>query len=184
MDDFDNIALKLVVAGPVGAGKTTAIQSISESEPISTEMPLSESPMGEKATTTVAFDFSSVMLDDQIPLFIYGLPGQRRFEHMWPLILEGAIGVVLVLDGSSPDIKSHCHEWMHSLTETDDSLPIVIGVTKTDLNTKLNLRALRENLSQKGHILPVFSFDARDSNQTRHLIRALLVSMEQQCPTN
>lgn len=178
MDDFEAIAIKLVVAGPVGAGKTTAIHSISESEPVSTEMPLSEMSMGEKTTTTVAFDFSTVMLDDHTPLFIYGLPGQRRFEHMWPIILEGAIGVVLVLDGCDPEVESHCHEWINSLMGIDETLPIVIGVTKTDIGAAVNLRSLRAALCKSGYILPVFSFDARNPEQTRHLIRALLVSME------
>lgn len=106
---------KLVFAGPVGAGKTTSIRSLSDTAPVSTEMPMTDGAMGEKTTTTVALDFSMVLLDDGTPLHIYGLPGQDHFSHMRPIVLEGAIGVVVVLPGDHDDIEDACERWLRSI---------------------------------------------------------------------
>lgn len=178
MQDINSSAVKLVIAGPVGAGKTTTIRTLSDSEPVSTEMPMSEPAMGDKTTTTVAFDFSTVMLEDGQPLFIYGLPGQERFEHMWPIVLEGAFGVLLVLDASDEALESQCLGWLNALESYSPGIPVVIGLTKTDLLDQPNPRPLRAVLAEKGMVLPVFSFDARNRPQADHLIRALLASLE------
>lgn len=177
MENPDSAAVKLVIAGPVGAGKTTTIRSLSETEPLSTEMPMTEAAMGDKTTTTVAFDFSTVMLDEEVPLFIYGLPGQSRFQHMWPIILEGAFGVVLVLDARDEVLEGTCQEWLGVLEEIVPGLPVVIGVTKTDTLEAPSLRSLRSALASKGIVLPVFTFDARNREQANHVIRALLATM-------
>ena len=177
MQDINSSAVKLVIAGPVGAGKTTTIRTLSDSEPVSTEMPMSEPAMGDKTTTTVAFDFSTVLLDDGQPLFIYGLPGQERFEHMWSIILEGAFGVLLVLDATGERLQHECEGWLAAIEKIAPGTPVVIGLTKTDLLTKPDLRSLRANLAKQGLVLPVFSFDARDKAQANHMVRALLASI-------
>lgn len=178
MHDIDSSAVKLVIAGPVGAGKTTTIRTLSDAEPVSTEMPMTEPAMGDKTTTTVAFDFSTVMLDDGQPLFIYGLPGQERFEHMWSIVLEGAFGVLLVLDASDKALEIECLRWLKALETYAPDIPVVIGLTKTDLLELPNQRQLRSVLAENGILLPVFSFDARNRPQADHLIRALLASLE------
>lgn len=177
MQDIDSNAVKLVIAGPVGAGKTTTIRTLSDAEPVSTEMPMTDPAMGDKTTTTVAFDFSTVMLAGGLPLFVYGLPGQSRFEHMWSIILEGAFGVLLVLDASDEQLHEHCQSWLDGLARIAPGIPVVIGLTKTDTLQAPNLRSLRSALARQGVILPVFSYDARDKGQTNHVIRALLASM-------
>lgn len=82
MDNVEAGTIKLVLAGPVGAGKTTAIRSIADSDPISTEMPLTTGALGDKTTTTVAFDFATIVLDDGTPVMVYGLPGQEHYAFM------------------------------------------------------------------------------------------------------
>jgi len=169
--------IKLVFAGPMGAGKTTAIRSIADSPPISTEMELSEGASAEKSTTTVAFDFAVVNLDDDTPLHVYGMPGQEYFSFMRRILLQGAIGVVLVLDGSVASIASDCSTWLASLRENDAPMHVVIGITKTDQAPQFSLAAVRNAIRQTRQPIPVFTFDARDTEQTTHLVRALLVSM-------
>ena len=104
--------LKLVFAGPVGAGKTTAIAAIADAPPVSTDTPMSEGPMGAKTTTTVAFDFATLKTEEGDPVFLYGLPGQERFDFMRRIILNGALGVVLALNGANTDIADQCTHWL------------------------------------------------------------------------
>ncbi len=171
-------AAKLVFAGPVGAGKTTAIRSISDGDPVSTEMPLTDGPMGDKTTTTVALDFATVVLDDGTPLLVYGLPGQDHFSFMRPIVINGAIGVVLLLSGHDEDAPKHCEQWLSSIREIDEDIAIVIGITQSDLAASFSLRPIRDAVRRCGRPVPVFTFDARSRTESAHLIRALLVSAQ------
>ena len=168
---------KLVFAGPVGAGKTTAIRTLSDSAPVSTEMPMSEGPMGDKTTTTVALDFSSVQLDDGTPLHLYGLPGQEHFSHMRPLVMEGAVGVLVILPGDSPRIAEECEHWVRSVREINADMGLVVGITRTDISPGFRMGEVRHAVRRSGQPIPIFTFDARSREQTSHLIRALLLSL-------
>lgn len=170
--------IKLVLAGPVGAGKTTAIRSIADSEPVSTEMPLPDGPIGDKTTTTVALDFATVMIEDGQPLFVYGLPGQEHFAFLRPMMLEGALGVILLLDGAAADIAAQCTHWLASLREIDPAMAMVVGVTRTDAAASFDLGALRTAVRACGAAIPIFTFDARDRAQTAQLVRALLLQLD------
>jgi len=169
---------KLVFAGPVGAGKTTAIRSLSDCEPVSTEMPLTDGAMGEKTTTTVALDFSPVLLEDGTPLHLYGLPGQEHFAHMRAIVLEGAVGVIVVLPGDSERISAECEHWIRSIRGIAPDAGLVIGITRTDLGHAFRMDTVRQAVRRCGAPIPVFTFDARDREQTSHLVRALLLSLD------
>lgn len=173
--DFDTV--KLVLAGPVGAGKSTALRSLADSEPVSTEMPLLDGPMGDKTTTTVALDFATVWLADETPLFVYGLPGQEHFAFMRHIVLEGAFGVVLVLNAADDDCAEQCAEWLTSLREITPDVGIVIGLTHADQAPDFSMGTIRQLLRARGERLPVFTFDAREREETTQLVRALLVGL-------
>src|SRR5690606_13779763 len=100
------MATKLVFVGEMGAGKTTAIRSISDMEPISTEMPISDEDALQvaqgKTHTTVALDYSSIELGDGELLHVYGVPGQAYLDFMWPIVAEGAIGIVVLVSTLNP----------------------------------------------------------------------------------
>lgn len=174
---MDSSSLKLVLAGPVGAGKSTAIRAIADGEPVSTEMPMSEGAIGDKTTTTVALDFATVQLDDDQPLLVYGLPGQAYFSHMRSIVLEGAVGALLLLDGTAPDLIEVCREWLQSLRDLQPDLAIVIGITHTEKMDSFDTRAVQAVVKSMGPPIPIFTFDARDRDQTSHLVRALLLAM-------
>lgn len=178
INGLDEDSIKLVLAGPVGAGKTTAIHSIADSEPVSTEMPLPDGPIGDKTTTTVALDFAAVMLEGGQPLFLYGLPGQEHFSFMRSIMLEGALGVVIVLDGSDARVADQCQHWLESIRGIDPDIAISIGVTKTDTMAHFNLGAIRAVIRACGGPVPVFTFDARDRQQTTQLLRALVLQLD------
>ncbi len=169
-------SVKLVLAGPVGVGKTTAIRSIADSEPVSTEMPLTDGAMGDKTTTTVAFDFATIVLDDGTPLMVYGLPGQEHFAFMRTIVLDGAIGVLLMLDAGATDIAGECEHWLGALRHEDPELAVVIGITHAEACPHFSLAPLRAVVRRLGQPIPIFTFDARQREQALHLVRALLLS--------
>lgn len=175
---IDMGAAKLVFAGPVGAGKTTAISAIADGMPISTEMPLTDGPLGDKTSTTVAFDFATVMLDDGTPLFVYGLPGQEHFAFMRSIVLEGALGAIVVLDGSDRDIVEKCEHWLIAMRKLATDLPMVIGITKTECAPAFSMTMIRETVRLSGASVPVLTFDARSKEQTIQLVRTLLLSID------
>ncbi|TDR35364.1 hypothetical protein DFR29_13615 [Tahibacter aquaticus] len=174
----DALSTKLVFVGPMGAGKTTAIASIADSPPVSTDMPMCGPTTGDKTSTTVAMDFATVRIGDGHSVFLYGCPGQDHFEFMRSILLQGAFGAIVVLNGADPEVVGLCSYWARIVSDFDASLPIVIGITRTDEVPQFDLIAVRKAMRAQGIAAPVFTFDARNRQQTTQLVRALLLLLE------
>jgi uncharacterized protein len=173
---FQDELIKILFAGPVGAGKTTAIRALSDVEPISTEVSMSESAIENKLTTTVAFDYSTIRLDADTTVHLYGLPGQNRLDFMRPIVADGAMGAVILLDASSPSLQEDCTYWISSLQSINEDMPLAFGVSKTDIGSGFSLGELRETVRKAGIEAPIMTIDPRDAKQSEQLIRALLVT--------
>ena len=91
---------KIIFAGSMGSGKTTAIKSISEIEPVSTEVDNNDTEQSNKELTTMAMDFGTLTLSDDSKLLLYGTPGQERLSFMWSVISDGSLGVIILIDNS------------------------------------------------------------------------------------
>jgi GTPase SAR1 family protein len=95
--------VKMVITGPFSSGKTEFIRSISEIEVVSTEREISsEAEKKQKDATTVAMDFGRITVDDDLVLYLFGTPGQRRFDFMWEILAEGMLGFVVMVDSAKP----------------------------------------------------------------------------------
>ena len=139
---------KIVFTGPVGAGKTTAIAALSDVPPVTTDEHATDMTQERKPTTTVAMDYGLMKLADDQRIHLYGTPGQERFDFMWEILVEGGIGLVLLLDGSRPAPHKDMLFFLDAFRDFIASTSVVIGVTRTDLAPDLSLDVLHDHLRQ------------------------------------
>ncbi len=123
--------LKVVITGPFSAGKTTLIQTISEVAIVGTERDVSDESRGIKARTTVAMDFGRITFSEDLSLFLFGTPGQRRFEVMWEILSEGMIGFILLVNAADPRSLEEASHILDQFRRYAD-VPYVVGVTHLD----------------------------------------------------
>ncbi len=171
---MDNYGNKLVFVGGMGAGKTTAIRAISDTEPVSTDMPLSIDATAEKTLTTVALDYSSVALDEGELLHVYGVPGQKYLDFMWPMVCTGALGIIVLVNASQHDAIAGTSALLADFGALAPEASFVVGVTKSDLAPDFQLTEFRDALNARGYHGPVMKVDARVTGQVEFLIRVLL----------
>lgn len=169
---------KIIFTGPMGAGKTTAIGAISEIPPICTDVRCSGEEQTRKETTTVAMDYGYFTLDDNTRIHLYGTPGQERFDYMWSILTKGGIGLILLLDNTRSDPLSEMVFYLNAFQEFIEETGVVIGITRTDISQKWTFDDYQEKLIERGQIYPVFEIDARQPNDIKILIHALLAILE------
>lgn len=125
-------AVKMVVTGPFSAGKTEFISSVSEIEVVSTERRITNAPeAASKDVTTVAMDFGRITVDDDLVLYLFGTPGQRRFDFMWEILSEGMLGFVVVVDSTKPETFREAKRILKTF-ETYSGTPYVVAANKQD----------------------------------------------------
>jgi len=165
---------KIIFAGPVGAGKTTAIGSISEIPPVGTDVACTDESAKIKEKTTVAMDYSYITLDDGTRIHLYGTPGQDRFEFMWQILTKDGIGLVLLINRDHPDPLHQLGFYLNAFADFIQDTGVVIGLTKSDINDKYDISQFQEYLYERQQIFPVFDVDARSEDDIKILVHALL----------
>jgi uncharacterized protein len=169
--------LKLLFAGPMGAGKTTAIRAISDIAPVSTEAANIDKAAHIKAETTVGLDYGETRLDSGERLRLYGLPGQSRFDFMWKIVARGALGAVLLVDSSAPDAVAGLDPYLDAFDELARSASLVIGVGRL-AEGSARIHDYAAALGARGLRLPVFAVDVRRRDDVLLLLEALLNQIE------
>ncbi len=172
------IESKLVFCGPMGAGKTTAIRAISEIPPISTDVINTDFSESAKDETTVALDYGELTLEDGQKLLLYGTPGQRRFEFMWPLVARGALGIVILLDQSRPDPHGDLEGFLDAFETQIVDGRVVVAVGRLQQGVDAALQAYRELLGRRGLFAPVMPADVRRRDEVLRVLRVLFHQIE------
>lgn len=170
--------IKLVFTGSMGAGKTTAISAISEIPVINTDVRATDDARQRKETTTVALDYGEMTLGDGQKLRLYGTPGQERFSFMWKILMEGALGVVILVDNAGEKPLDDLDLYIRHFRGLVEDNMIVVGVTRMDLAPEPELQVYHEYLMGKELFIPVFSVDVRDGEHVSMLIQSLVAMLE------
>lgn len=169
---------KIIFTGPVGAGKTTAITAISDIEPISTEQVATDETRDKKELTTVAMDYGSMRLDNGEILHLYGTPGQERFNFMWDLLIEGSIGVIIMVDDTDPDPLDSLRSFVSAFKEFIDQNGVVVGISRMELAKGYKISDYQSVMAEFDLNAPVFEVDARQKDDVILLVQALLYSLD------
>jgi uncharacterized protein len=169
---------KIIFTGPVGAGKTTAINSISDVPPIKTDAAASDMTKTRKAATTVAMDYGIMNLDGGEKIHLYGTPGQERFDFMWDILVTGGIGLVLLLDNTRADPFKDMRFFLEAFKKYIGETGVAIGVTQMDISSKPTIADYHAQLQISDLKPPIFAVDARVKEDISLLVQSLLYSLD------
>jgi hypothetical protein len=168
-------AVKIVVTGPFAAGKSTLIRTISEITVLSTEKDITDETKSRKAETTVAMDFGRITIDKDLVLYLFGTPGQDRFDFMWEILGEGMIGYILLLDAQRPDSLDEAVGILAAFRRMAH-VPFAVGLNRTEGMEPGTEQRIRETL-QLGDDVPVLPCDATDRESVKAVLLALLYAV-------
>ena len=166
---------KVLIAGPVGVGKTTATRAASDVPVLHTEARPSDAVRELKSGTTVAMDFGVLRLDAGHVVHLYGTPGQRRFDFMWEILSSGGAGAVILVDGSSPAEPAETLEgYIGAFAALAERGRVALGVTRLARPGRRGLEPWHRELERRGLRLPVFEADPRVRRDVETLVRGAL----------
>jgi uncharacterized protein len=163
--------LKIVVTGPFSAGKTTLISSISEVAVVATDRDITDDSSAVKANTTVAMDFGRITFADGCCLFLFGTPGQRRFEIMWKVLSEGMIGFIVLVNAADERSTDEAAHILATFREYAD-VPYVVGLTHLDA-TQEDAGAVETRVREALELpdgVPAIPCDVRHREDVKRLI--------------
>jgi small GTP-binding protein len=168
-------AVKIVVTGPFAAGKTTLIRTISEITVLSTEKGITDETRSRKNDTTVAMDFGRITIDRDLVLYLFGTPGQDRFDFMWEILGEGMLGYVLLVDVSREDSLQEAVGILQAFRKMAH-VPFVVGLNRAEGLDEGDEAKVREALDLEPDV-PVVPCDATDRESVKSVLLALLYAV-------
>lgn len=174
--------VKMVVTGPFNSGKTQFIQAVSEIDVVSTERKITSEAERIKENTTVAMDFGRITVDADLVLYLFGTPGQKRFDFMWEILSEGMLGFVVMVDSTRPETFREAKSILETFRAYAPT-PYVVAANKQDLEDAWPVEDLRIalRLAPEIKLIPCV---ARDKEQVKTVLLELLYSILAELETN
>lgn len=176
---------RILFLGPVGAGKTQAIKTISDIEVVGTEEEATDEVALLKKNTTVAMDMGLMRLGDEGQVILYGAPGQERFDFMWEILLDQTQGIVILINHSEQAPLDRLAYYVNALRRMTNGAPppFVVCITHSDMGSHSTLDEYRQFLRSEaedigGARIPVFRTDARERRDVRNSLIALTAMLE------
>lgn len=176
MDEF-----KILFAGPTGAGKTTAINTVSDVSVVSTEVPRSsldteseKSQLIPKNTVTIGIDYGEFSFDDNTRVRLYGVPGQLRFEFLWELIHKGASGTIILFDITSNAFADEIDFFINRFHEVLLTDKCIIGISKYSDEYSPRVTELLDLMGKYKVDVPVIAVDIRNKEDVLKLLTMLV----------
>jgi small GTP-binding protein len=167
--------VKMVVTGPFNAGKTQFIKTVSEIDVVSTERQISSEAERIKETTTVAMDFGRITVDDDLVLYLFGTPGQKRFDFMWEILSEGMLGFIVVVDSARPETFREARGILHTFRAYAPT-PYVVAANKQDMDDAWSIEDLRIALKLDPNV-KLLPSTASDKESVKTVLLELLYSI-------
>ncbi|MEO3746315.1 ATP/GTP-binding protein [Plantactinospora sp. B5E13] len=175
------LALKILIAGGFGVGKTTLVGAVSEIRPLQTEEVLTDAGVGTddlsgvegKRTTTVAMDFGRITINEELQVYLFGTPGQDRFWFLWDELAYGALGAVVLADTRR---LADCFPSVDYFERR--GIPFVVGVNCFDGAKRYSVEAVRNALDLDPAV-PILLCDARSRQSGKTVLIALVEHVAQ-----
>jgi small GTP-binding protein len=166
--------IKVVIAGPFAAGKTQFINTVSEIKTVKTERRTQQSSeRSVKDYTTVAMDFGKVSIDDEHELYLFGTPGQFRFDFMWEILGEGALGIIILVDSTDPTTLHEARKIINFF-QSRFPVPMVVGANKQDMPNAWSHEDVRIALDiDEEEGIPVIPVSAIDKESVKNALLTL-----------
>lgn len=180
--------VKMVITGPFAAGKTEFIGSVSEIDVVSTERKITSSAEKVKEATTVAMDFGRITVekegpeDEDIILYLFGTPGQRRFDFMWEILSEGMLGFVILVDSTKPETFREAKRILETFRNFA-ATPYVVAANKQDMEDAWDPEDIRIILRLESDI-KILPCVATDKESVKEVLLALLYAILERLEAN
>ena len=168
-------SVKIVVTGPFGAGKTSLISTISEIDVLSTEKAVTDEGRAQKQNTTVAMDFGRLTIDTDLALYLFGTPGQRRFDFMWEILAEGMLGFVVMVDAEREEALAEANETLAFFRESAE-VPYIVAVNKSAADPQSAVERARKALNLEDNVRAV-ACNALDRDSVKEVLLELLYAV-------
>lgn len=168
---------KILVTGTMGAGRTTAIGSVSDAPPIAAHVTLTDHAQ-VRQHTGIGLDVGRFALDDGVRVRLFGTPGPSRIDCLWEILTYNAVGLIILIDNARPDPLADLGSYLDGFAEDIATRPCTIGIGGLDTHPFPGVGDYAQRLVERGMLLPVVGIDVDSKEDVTMLIELLLAQRE------
>ena len=112
---------------------------------ISTEEKITDPRVSQKGETTVVMDFGRITVDLDTIVYLFGTPGQERFDFMWDILSKNMVGFIVMIDSGNPESIEETRKIISYFKGISD-VPYVLVANKQDESDAASPDEIREAL--------------------------------------